>query len=179
VDITKTCVNISNDRHDIALETVYGFDSFNGLPESWRPGYEQGAFAQSQKIVVPGAEIAIGLFVETLPIFVEAHNDEQIGLLHVDCDLYSSTKTGFDILQPLIKPGTVILFDEYFNYPGWQSHEHKALMEYSVKCRIGFEYIAYVETIQQVAIIIDSVGLSNADRFWNIINKLNYFKRCR
>lgn len=148
-------------------QTVYGFDSFNGLPEHWRPGFERGAFAQNDKVIVPGAEIYIGLFEETLPQFMKEHHDAHIGLLHVDCDLYSSTKTAFDVLGPLIKPGTVILFDEYFNYPGWKLHEHKALLEFCAEYGVDYDYVAYVETIQQAAIrIVKKTGKRSRSTNW-------------
>ena len=66
-----------------------------------------------------------GLFDDTLPSFAKTHT-QPVSFLHVDCDLYSSTKAIFDILGDQIVEGTVIVFDEYFNYPGWQHHEFKA-----------------------------------------------------
>ena len=63
-----------------------------------------------------------------------------VAFIHVDCDLYSSTKTIFSLLSDRIVPGTIILFDEYFNYPNWQQHEYKALQEFvdtkNIKYRI-------------------------------------------
>jgi hypothetical protein len=58
-----------------------------------------------------------GWFDQTLPPFLEKH-PAPVSFLHVDCDLYSSTKTIFDSLRTRFRPGTVIVFDEYFNYPG-------------------------------------------------------------
>jgi hypothetical protein len=51
-------------------------------------------------------------------------------------------------------PGTIILFDEYFNYPNWEQHEYKALQEF-VKARgIAYRYLAFAR--QQVAIRIET-----------------------
>lgn len=115
---------------------IFGFDSFFGLPEKWRDGYDQGAFS-SMGVEPPHlqsfATIFKGLFADTIPEFIEqaiTHPDQKIDLLHVDCDLYSSTKTIFDLLGRYIGPDTVIVFDELFNYPGWEDHEWKALNEF-------------------------------------------------
>ena len=93
-----------------------------------------------------------GWFNETLPAFVKEHA-EPCAFIHVDCDLYSSTKTIFDNLKNQIVSGTVIAFDEYFNYPGWQEGEYKAFMEYVEENNIEFEYIARTD-YEQVAVRI-------------------------
>lgn len=74
--------------------------------------------------------------------------------LHIDCDLYSSKKTIFQNLFKFIKTGTIIVFDEYFNYPGWKASEYKALMEFIQISGKSFEYIGYNKFGEQVAIKI-------------------------
>jgi hypothetical protein len=59
-----------------------------------------------------------------------AENDELVAFLHLDADLYSSTKTVLELVGPRLVAGSVVLFDEYFNYPGWQHGEHRAWHEY-------------------------------------------------
>jgi len=93
-----------------------------------------------------------GFFEQTLPAFVAEHRGQRVAFLHVDCDLYSATKTVFKYLEDLLQPGCVILFDEYFNYPGWQEGEYKAFSEYVATTGRAFEYIAYVRTGGQVAV---------------------------
>lgn len=143
----------------IALATsgkAYGFDGFTGLPEAWRSGYGEGAFARKDLPKVPSnAELVIGWFKDTLPGFVAAH-PEPLSYLHVDCDLYSST---VDILTHLgrhIAPGTVVAFNDYFNYPGWQEHEHKAWAEWVAASGATFRYVACNVRHQQVIVIVDS-----------------------
>ncbi len=63
--------------------------------------------------------------------------------MHVDCDIYSSTKNIFDMLDSKIKSGTIIVFDEYFNYRNWQQHEFKAFQEFVVQTNIKYEYLAF------------------------------------
>lgn len=50
--------------------------------------------------------------------------------------------------------GTIIVFDEYFNYPGWQEGEYKAFYEFINETNLKFEYIGYVEISEQVAVKI-------------------------
>ena len=98
-------------------------------------------------------ELVIGWFEETLPRFVSQHPDP-ILFLHIDCDLYSSTKTVFNFLGKQLAPGSVIIFDEYFNYPGWQEHEHRAFSEFVGASGVRFEYLCYNRFHQQVAVQI-------------------------
>ena len=133
---------------------IYGFDSFEGLPEDWRTGFEEGTF---KRINLPkvnsNVKLVKGWFNDTLPKFVEEHN-EKCAFIHIDCDLYSSTKCVFDLLEDKIVSGTIIVFDEYFNYPDWQNGEYKALQEFIIQNNLLYEYIGYVEIMEQVAIRI-------------------------
>ena len=64
-------------------------------------------------------------------------------MLRVDCDIYSSTRTIFSVLRPLIVPGTWIVFDGFIGYRGWQDHEYKALNEFLAETGYSIEYVAY------------------------------------
>lgn len=134
--------------------TVYGFDSFEGLPERWRDGFGKGHFkVQTLPSVRPNVVLIKGWFAKTLPEFIAAH-DEPVGFLHIDCDLYASTKTILDLLEYRIRPGCVIVFDEYFNYPSWEDGEYKAFHEFLARTRLGYEYIGYNRLHEQVAMRI-------------------------
>lgn len=130
---------------------VHGFDSFEGIQEHWN-GNPIGAFAQKQVPKVPdNVELHMGYFDATVPGFLESHSDT-IAFLHVDCDLYSSTATIFDLLGDRLRAGSVILFDEYYNFHRWQQHEFKAFQEFVEKSGLTYEYIAYSVTGQQAAV---------------------------
>jgi len=134
---------------------VYGFDSFEGLPEFWRDGFTEGCFAVSKlPSVSENVTLVKGWFDETLPSFVEANTNKKISYLHIDCDLYSSTNTIFALLEHNIVKGTVIVFDEYFNYPSWEHGEFKAFKEFIDKTKKEYRYITYNSKHEQVAIII-------------------------
>lgn len=136
-------------------QTVHGFDSFEGLPEFWRDGFDKGAFeVPALPKVRTNVMLHKGWFDNTLPQFVKIHHDA-IALLHVDCDLYSSTKTIFAFLGERIVKGTVIVFDEYFNYPMWQHGEFKAFQEFIQERGVSYRYLTYNSNHEQVAVIIE------------------------
>ena len=135
-------------------QPVYGFDSFEGLPERWRDSLGAGHFkVKALPEVRPNVTLVKGWFDKTLPEFLKAHPGD-VAFLHVDCDLYSSTRTIFTCLAPRIKPGTVIVFDEYFNYPGWREGEFKAFQEFIEQAGLKFEYLNYNRKGEQVCVKI-------------------------
>lgn len=128
-------------------QTIHGFDSFDGLPEDWVPGAPRGTFATKPPPVRSNVTLHKGWFNETLPAWKLAHLGP-IAFMHVDCDLYSATKTVFDALGDCVVAGTVIQFDEYFNYPGWQQGEFKAFAEFVESRHLSFEYVGYTKENQ-------------------------------
>jgi hypothetical protein len=74
--------------------------------------------------------------------------------MNVDCDLYSSTVTVFDLLAERIVPGTVILFDEYIGNPTWRQDEFKAFQEAVRANGWHYEYLAFSLFSKQAAVII-------------------------
>jgi predicted O-methyltransferase YrrM len=134
-----------------ADRAVFGFDSFAGLPETWRTHFPAGEFAQEPPREIPRATVVTGLFEEVLPTFL-AENDEPIAFMHLDADLYSSTKTVLDLTADRIAADAVLLFDEFFNYPGWQRHEFRAWTEFVAATGRSFEYLGYTGNNEQVAI---------------------------
>ncbi|MDN5933133.1 MAG: class I SAM-dependent methyltransferase [Pseudonocardia sp.] len=130
---------------------VYGFDSFEGLPENWRSGFDTGAFAVDGLPDVPGADLVVGLFADTLPGFLAAHPGP-VDLLHLDADLHSSTACVLETVGPRLRPGSVVVFDEFFNYPGWERHEARAWREHVDAHGIAFRYEAYTHDNEQVVV---------------------------
>ena len=110
---------------------VFGFDSFQGLPEDWRvmrlhnrtgvrngSNFAKGSFAlrnakppRLHNVPAGAVEWIVGWFNETLPPFLAAH-DGNVSFLHIDCDLYSSTKSVLQALNahssPRLHAGAVI-----------------------------------------------------------------------
>jgi hypothetical protein len=136
---------------------VFGFDSFEGLPEDW--ACEDGSIAGhgvcrkgyfSTKGDVPkieGITFFKGWFEETIGNYIKIA--KPIGILHVDCDLYSSTKTVLYKLNDFIVPNTIIVFDEWvFNGSGSQhgNHEQKCFYEWVKDFNRQYEFIDHYLT---------------------------------
>ncbi|HEY2221521.1 class I SAM-dependent methyltransferase [Actinomycetospora sp.] len=132
---------------------VYGFDSFEGLPEDWRAGFRAGTFAMESMPEVPGAGLVPGWFSDTVPAFLDAHPGP-VDLLHLDADLYSSTATVLELVGPRLRPGSVVVFDEYLNHPGWQDDEHRAWREHVAAHDVEFVYEAFTHDHEQVVVVI-------------------------
>jgi predicted O-methyltransferase YrrM len=123
---------------------LYGFDSFEGLPEQWRIGFPKGAFNLNGSLpsVHKSVTLVKGWFDETIPLWMNSNKSySYIDILHIDCDLYSSTKTIFDNLHSMINQKTIIVFDELINYPTFKNHEIKALYEYLQKHNLDIDIL--------------------------------------
>jgi len=101
---------------------IYGFDSFRGLPEDWidngievalKGAFDRGGSAPS----VSGVEMVIGWFKDTVPEFAKQH-PEPVGLIHMDCDIYSGCKDALYNITNLIVKDTIIIFDDWCVHPG-------------------------------------------------------------
>lgn len=142
----------------LVRQTVYGFDSFEGLPEDWTGNKSpRGEFSRGGTLpsVPANVELRRGWFEDTLPAFAREHR-EPVAFAHVDCDLYSSSRSVFDSIGPLLVPGSVLVFDDYFNYHGWREHEYRAFQEFVAARAVRYRYLGYAR--HQVAVLIESIG---------------------
>jgi Macrocin-O-methyltransferase (TylF) len=141
-----------------AKEQFHGFDSFEGLPEDWfGMPLPKSSFSLNGGLPKVPANVTLhkGWFNETLPVWREKYPDK-VAFMHIDCDLYSSTVDILENLADRMQVGTIVLFDEYLNYPNWQHHEYKAWKEFTDKYHISYEYIGFAR--QQVAVRITKIG---------------------
>lgn len=144
------------------IKTISSFDSFDGLPIDWdRPDVKisVGTFAYKDKNFFPpvlaNVNIYKGLFADVLPIFQqEMLKSTPIAFLHVDSDIYESARDTFVALKNNIVPGTIIVFDEFYNYENCENHEMKALQEFLKSSGYKAEYLAYNSNHEQIAIRI-------------------------
>ncbi len=116
--------------------TVHGFDTFEGLPRGdglriWEKHVEEASFDLKGQLpdVPDNVVLHKGLFEDTLPRFLR-ETPGSVAFLHVDCDLYSSAKAVLDLLAARLIPGSIAVFDDFFNYSGWQFGEYRALTEF-------------------------------------------------
>ncbi len=135
---------------------VHGFDSFEGLPEDWTYFQKQGRFSLEGRVpecAEPNIRLHKGWFDATLPPFLAAH-PEPARFIHVDCDIYSSTRTVLAALSPRIVKGTVLVFDEYLNYPAWRNHEFRAFQEFVAERGLHYRYLGFASSHTSVAVQI-------------------------
>jgi hypothetical protein len=140
----------------LAGQAVHGFDSFQGLPEDWHHE-PRGSYSTDGALpeVPPNVTLHAGWFAATLPGFLERHAGA-LRLGHVDCDLYSSTKSVLDALAERVRAGTVFVFDEYAGNEHWRDDEFRAFQE-AVQLRGWcYEYLCYSLYTKQAAVRIAS-----------------------
>ena len=133
---------------------VHGFDSFEGIPEEWANERKGSYSAFGVLPEVPDNVILHpGWFEDSIPEFIK-NEGGPIRFMNIDCDLYSSTKTIFDLLGPQIVSGSVILFDEFIGYPTWKDDEFKAFHEAAEQFAWEYEILCFSFLTKQVAIRI-------------------------
>jgi Methyltransferase domain len=138
--------------------TVHGFDSFTGLPEDWTHDSPVGTYSTEGRLpahLPSNAKLHIGLFEKTLPKYL-AGTDAPVALVHIDSDLYSSAHTALFGLAPRLRAGSMIVFDEFLNYPGWRQHEYRAFMEFVDAFDVDFRYFSFASSYLSVAVRLDS-----------------------
>ena len=138
---------------------AHGFDSFEGLPEDWTHFQKKGRFSldgAAPKFDAANIELHKGWFNDTLPPFLEKHTGP-VRFLHVDSDLYSSAVTVLEGLHNRIVAGTIIVFDEYINYPGWEQDEFRAFREFVARHGVSYEYLGFASSHYSVAVKITGV----------------------
>lgn len=150
-------------------DIVYGFDSFEGLPEKWRDGFDKGVFNRNGDLPIVNSNVTLikGWFDNTLPNFIKTQN-KKISFIHIDCDLYSSTKFILNTLKEYISPECVVVFDELVNYPGFDGDtgELKAFYEFINENNVKYEWIGMNgkpmgmsgEYHENVALVIHSIN---------------------
>jgi O-methyltransferase len=131
-----------------------GFDTFEGLPESWG-GYKKGDMSfQMPDITDKRAEFYKGLFQATLNSFLDRNSNrfaEPLNIIHLDADLFSSTIFVLSQLYKFLKKGDVIIFDE-FCVP---NHEYLAYKIFTESFAVNLKLIGAVNNFYQVAFVID------------------------
>jgi hypothetical protein len=131
----------------------YGFDTFEGLPEAWGTFNKSDMAAEVPVINDGRVKFVKGLFQETLPDFLLAHNmkNERRKVIHLDADLFSSTLYSLTSMGQYLKRGDILIFDE-FNVP---NHEFLAFMIFCESYYIRTRLLGAVNNYLQVAFVIE------------------------
>lgn len=106
----------------------FGFDAFEGLPAGseneddgvWKKGFyscsyeKMGECLARRGIQSGGITWVKGWYNETLtPANMAQYNIKKLGIVFVDCDTYSSSKTVLDYVAPLITEPVIICLDDW------------------------------------------------------------------
>lgn len=137
--------------------TIFGFDSFEGLHVDWAgTPNAKGTFDQGGKMPAVRANVTLvkGWFDQTMPGFLAQHAGN-VALLHIDCDTYEATKIVLDLVKPRLAVGTVVIFDDYLGYRGWDLGENKAWLEFVQSAGIQYRYLGF--TNERMSLIIEKV----------------------
>lgn len=125
----------------------YGFDTFAGLPEDWvllSKIAGKGTFdVHGEFPPIEDARVSFvkGLFQDTLPGFLDTFRSERRIVVHCDADLYTSTLFVLTKLDPLLRPGTYVLFDEFSSI-----EEFDAFQDYTASFRRELELLGTSDT---------------------------------
>lgn len=146
---------------------IVGFDSFEGLPETdGHPRWKKNLFNvnhSSHPLSKLGDKITDQTVYELFKLFSLQSPILQIGtfdktvthdnmakfnkaaLIHIDCDIYQSTKTVLDGIVNHLQEGTLLLFDDWFHFKGNKDKgEQKAFFEFMATSQWDFiEYQTY------------------------------------
>ena len=128
----------------------FGFDSFRGLPEEWNKAYPKGHFDTGGRVpetVDQRIKFIPGLFQNSLPSFLRTFGRQIRLVVHLDCDLYTSTLFCLTQLDTILTPGTILILDEF----GDVLHEFRAFHDYISAYRKHFQVICSHDNFYTVA----------------------------
>ena len=124
------------------VNKIYAFDSFEGLKEDMLGNTEAiGTFNLNKKVPKLNKNVVpiVGWIQNTLDNFLEKENPK-INFVHIDVDTYETSKFILKKIKKYLVPNATILFDELYNFPGWDVGEYKALKRNLMKQNIVSKY---------------------------------------
>jgi hypothetical protein len=127
---------------------LHGFDSFEGLPESWSLEEERGHFStggEPPRIDDPRVRFFKGWFEDTVPAYEPPEHERLV--VNVDADLYSSAALVLAAVEPLLEPGSYVYFDEFND----RMHELRAFDEFLARTGMRFRTVAASRELSHVA----------------------------
>ena len=121
-------------RYGYGPLTYHAFDSFQGLPnvnrsdlEIWHEGQFTCSKGEFQRILEKKGfgrdeyEIVEGFYNDSLNDQLVARlntKGTKASVVYIDCDLYESTVDVLNFLPNFLQDGTILCFDDFFNYRG-------------------------------------------------------------
>jgi hypothetical protein len=128
---------------------IYGFDSFEGLPEPsardvafWHKGQFAASFETvSQKLKVesrPNVSLIKGWFSDTLARPDVEANIRRVAFARVDCDLYQPAVECLSFLENRLTDGAYLCFDDWTDNP--ETGETRAFFEFFERTKDKFRF---------------------------------------
>lgn len=157
----KTFVYANRMKHRYGLERVHmwGFDSFQGLPQVPQERdniWHMGQFACSEETVRKNLgksrmmekeyTLVPGYYHESLTDKLhERLREVKAAIVYIDCDLYESTRQVLPFVTRYLVNGSIVCFDDYHNYASspYQG-EQRALTEF-LEQDPGMRFCPYFE----------------------------------
>lgn len=149
-----------NRLEEFGNRMLYSFDSFEGLPEptgidkhqQWNKGGMAVSIDQFRQILstygaTDGQDYKTikGFYDQTL----SNSDPNKIGIskaafVHIDCDLYESTRLCLDYITDILVNGSVLSFDDWFCFDGDPNRgEQRAFHEWSKANAASMQFIPY------------------------------------
>jgi O-methyltransferase len=129
----------------------FGFDCFTGLPEDWNSDFRRGHFDTGGRVPETAdtrVKFVAGLFQDTLPQFLSEFTPTNRLIVNIDCDLYTSALYCLTKLDPILRKGTILMFDEF----GELLHEFRAANDYLSSYRRDAKVICSHDDFYTVAV---------------------------
>jgi hypothetical protein len=124
---------------------IWGFDTFEGLTESWfGTSFYPGSYSNDGQLPKTRSTVTLqkGDLSNTLPNFLKA-NDRKISLIHFDLDSRNITFTALNLLNSVIKDSTLLIFDEYHGFPSFENGEKAAWKDFALQENLSWRYLAF------------------------------------
>jgi O-methyltransferase len=111
-------------RYALNAMRFFAFDSFEGLPNSEGMVFTKGEFACSEELfrtMVRKSGVDLHNVFTVKGFYSDSLNEktkqkyqmQKAAIVHIDCDLYTSTKAVLKFIESLIVPGTILIFDDW------------------------------------------------------------------
>jgi hypothetical protein len=124
---------------------LFAFDSFEGLPNSEGKAFTKSEFSCSEvlfrKIIekagmdLSKVVIVKGFYSNSLDEDTKRKYNIKAAIVHIDCDLYSSTKEVLNFIENIVTHGTILIFDDWDSFKDEDVEnmgERKAFKEWSL-----------------------------------------------
>ena len=129
-----------------------GFDSFAGLPADGRGDWQVDFAVDALPQVPANVRLVKGWFEDTVGPALAALR-EPVAMVHIDCDIYSSTVTALTALRDHghLAPGLVVVCDDAINYPAFAWNELAALHDVLLPAGLDLAPLAVHRSVRPLA----------------------------